>query len=980
MNPIVRRIAAVAVAAFAIAAPAQAQFGQNKIAYDRYDWKVYPSPHFDVHYYGEQEPFLEDVVSYAESAYLQISKDLDHELRFRVPLIIYKTHQEFRQTNITLFELPDAVLAFAEPIQNRMVLPIDLPQDELYALIAHELVHIFQYSIFFEGNLGRAVRSNPPRWLFEGMASYLAEDESNLDRMAIRDAVVNNFLPPIQALDYLSFLTYRYGHALFDFIEQEHGEEGFRNFIYGYRQVLLANNLEKAVKDTFGYDIDEFNRRFNRYLRKKYFPVLLEKKHPDDYGTEIGARKRVPAPGGRPTFSPALSPSGELVAALSQSRMELDLVVLSAENGKLIRNLTKGWTNDYQNLITEAFAGKRDLAWSPVGDQVAVFVKKENRRPLYVYDALTGKRVREIDLGDIYESTAPAFSPDGRRIAFEGNLDGVIDLFEIDLESGEIRNLTQDEFYDTNPWYSPDGSALLYNRRIGSYWKIFQVDLDDATRKTQLTFGPSSDLQPSYARDGSRVYFSSDQDPNGVFNLYALDLTSGEIRQYTDVVGGCFAPVETVSADDERSLVFVAYYAGSFRLYRMPLLDAERSIAIDDRMANPIEAEPFEPPLRLTLDDDRKRDYKLLWDIEAPSIAVGVTDDGTILSQGQVTFSDLLGDQRIDLFTQTYDTFSNTLVRYRNLSRRWNWGAQIYDFRDYYLTIGGTDQIQRTTGAGVFWEYPMSRYYRFETGVGFLDRSQDFFTGFDPNGFAQFQTVKEQYATASASLVGDTTRFQGFGPFQGKRFNLSVLYGANTGGDVDGDLLDYRLDFRTYKQATRRSTLAWRLFGLWSDGDRQSLYGIGGINYLRGYDFREFFGSRVVVSNLEFRFPLVDRLDTPIGPLGPLRGFFFFDVAAAWLQDDLWWDPDLRTYRGLDTGQDLPFEFWDSDNDRLQDGRATYGFGIQFFFSGLQLNWSWAERLPYTQYVRTGPGDPTLIPIENDGGDRRFDFYIVYDF
>jgi len=59
------------------------------------------------------------------------------------------------------------------------------------------------------------------------MASYLAKDEDSLDQMVIRDAVVNNILPPVQQLNQLSFLTYRYGHAIFDFIEQEHGRKGF---------------------------------------------------------------------------------------------------------------------------------------------------------------------------------------------------------------------------------------------------------------------------------------------------------------------------------------------------------------------------------------------------------------------------------------------------------------------------------------------------------------------------------------------------------------------------------------------------------------------------------------------------------------------------------------------------------------------------------------------------------------------------------
>jgi hypothetical protein len=263
------------------ALPASAQgFGKNKVTYETFDWQVYRSPHFDIHYYPAVEPFLEQIVSYAESAYVDLSTSLDHELRFRVPLVVYKTHGEFLQTNITLSELPEGVAAFAEPVQYRMVLPIDGPPDELYELIAHELVHIFQYSIFYEGYLGRALRSNPPTWIIEGLASYLADDESTLDQMVIRDGVVNNVLPPIQALNRVTFLTYRYGHAIFDYIEQEHGIEGLRTFLFEFKKVLLRGSLSRAIKESFGYDLDEFNRRFNRYLRKKYFPVLLEKKSP----------------------------------------------------------------------------------------------------------------------------------------------------------------------------------------------------------------------------------------------------------------------------------------------------------------------------------------------------------------------------------------------------------------------------------------------------------------------------------------------------------------------------------------------------------------------------------------------------------------------------------------------------------------------------------------------------------------------------
>ena len=99
-----------ALVLLALPGQATAQSSQPKVTYKRFDWKVYKSPHFDIYYYTEEEAFLEQMVSFAESAYLKLSEDLDHQLSHRVPLIYYKTHPEFEQTNIILQEIPGACI------------------------------------------------------------------------------------------------------------------------------------------------------------------------------------------------------------------------------------------------------------------------------------------------------------------------------------------------------------------------------------------------------------------------------------------------------------------------------------------------------------------------------------------------------------------------------------------------------------------------------------------------------------------------------------------------------------------------------------------------------------------------------------------------------------------------------------------------------------------------------------------------------
>jgi outer membrane protein assembly factor BamA len=198
------------------------------------------------------------------------------------------------------------------------------------------------------------------------------------------------------------------------------------------------------------------------------------------------------------------------------------------------------------------------------------------------------------------------------------------------------------------------------------------------------------------------------------------------------------------------------------------------------------------------------------------------------------------------------------------------------------------------------------------------------------------------------------------------------------GSDRPGDLLEYNADARFYKQLTRRSVLAWRVAGVYGAGDRESYYSLGGINQLRGFGFREFFGSRVAWTNLELRFPLVDELRFPFGGVSSIRGFLFADAGAAWFSDDSFFDPEgefvfFRSEPG--------FRFWDSENDRLQDGRASYGLGFQFYFFGLQLNWSWAKALPYTRFQQSFTGTAvTFTPVEVEPRWSRMDFYIVYDF
>jgi outer membrane protein assembly factor BamA len=173
--------------------------------------------------------------------------------------------------------------------------------------------------------------------------------------------------------------------------------------------------------------------------------------------------------------------------------------------------------------------------------------------------------------------------------------------------------------------------------------------------------------------------------------------------------------------------------------------------------------------------------------------------------------------------------------------------------------------------------------------------------------------------------------------------------------------------------------LAFRAASIYNTGEREFTYGFGGINQLRGYEFREFIGSRLVWSNLEFRFPLIDFMTFPL--LGPfvIRGVVFLDAGAAWLDNENWYDPLTNRVRVRvgDPGDPLEpvkFRWRNKELDMMQDLRASWGAGFNLLlFRTLQLNWIWARPTEYAQY------NPNTDEFEKVKSVTRQEFYIVYD-
>src|SRR5688572_8437344 len=178
-----RRVAVVtAVLAAALvvmpAAPAEAQyFGQNKVQYHDFDFKVLKTANFDIYYYPEEEAAVEQAGRLAERWYARFSRLLNHRFGRRQPLILYASHPHFEQTNVLQGFVGEGTGGVTEVLKRRVVMPLAGPIAETDHVLGHELVHAFQLDMTGRGgttsssNVPNALRL--PLGLTAGMAEHL---------------------------------------------------------------------------------------------------------------------------------------------------------------------------------------------------------------------------------------------------------------------------------------------------------------------------------------------------------------------------------------------------------------------------------------------------------------------------------------------------------------------------------------------------------------------------------------------------------------------------------------------------------------------------------------------------------------------------------------------------------------------------------------------------------------------------------------
>ncbi|MDY0231524.1 MAG: peptidase S9, partial [Candidatus Saccharicenans sp.] len=744
--------------------PIQAQyFGQNKVQYKNFNFKIMKTKHFDIYYYQEDIEVVRQAAMMAERWYSRYSRIFNHELKGRQPLVLYSSGPEFQQTTVIPSILGEGTGGVTESFKRRIVLPYGVSMDETDHVIGHELVHAFQYDIAGQGHSDQARYTGAdlrlPLFLIEGLAEYLSIGSVHPETsMWMRDSWERKDLPQIRKLeDYYKYFPYRYGHALWAYIGGRWGDEMIGKI---FRMLARSGDYESVLQGVLGIPLKQLSEDWHKSMEEAYSPLVPLTEKPEAFsrlllkGTEDNPYN----------VSPVLSPDGKhLIFFSSRDLFSIDLYLADSTTGKIKKKLTSTAIDPhFESIQFIRSAG----SWSPDGQRFVLGTVSKGKPYLTIMNPMNGRIEKEIPFPELGEILNPSWSPDGRQIVFSALAGGVTDIFIYNLADDTIKQMTRDSFGDLHPVWSPDGQKIAFvTERFSAnlewldsgHYELSLLDVASGEISRILGFPSGKNINPQWSEDGQSLYFLADY--LGKTDLYRINLIDGKIYQITNLftgIGGITELSPSISYSPENGrLAMSVYEGGNYSIY---IIDSREKltgqIALSQLGERPLGLLPprtqpegsllgllRNPLFGLPKDTDFPiTDYKpkLSLDyISQPTVAVGVDRYGTYMGGGLAAFwSDMLGYHTLVTMAQTnYELVdSYFLVGYMNTRKRINWGAvaqrvpYIYgSYGAYYDEISGypvyieeeylTRQINYQINGFAY--YPFNTFRRLEMAAGF---------------------------------------------------------------------------------------------------------------------------------------------------------------------------------------------------------------------------------------------------------------------
>jgi len=966
------------------------------------DWEVVETEHFLIYYHQGLEGAAVRAADIAEDAYQPITQLYSYAPDDKVRIIL-KDFDDY--ANGAAYYFQDAIEIWGTALEHDF--DLRGTTDWLRNVITHEFTHIISlgaarktsqrvpalYLQYFgyqrEDNRPDVLVGYPdvlvsypvmttvvPMWFAEGVAQYQAEGARHDRWDSHRDMILRTAVLDGKALsfDHMGVFgkkgfgneyVYDHGYGLVRHIGQTHGDEKLAE-IARAASSWSALTIEGAIEQSLGMTTEQLYAEWQTTLGQRYEAQVVA------LGTLAEGETVVDV--GFSNLYPSLSPDGQRLAYLSTQEQHYGphrLVVRQVESG--------------EEEVVAAGVSPSTLSWSPDGRRL-LFVRKDRadkygsrQADIYAYDfdgedsgllsdilwavpytvggfAPKSPRIERLSKG--LRALYPSWSPDGKWIAFVHNAGTSNNLGLLEVESGKVHYLT--DFADGTqlytPSWSPDGSYLVVSmaRQAQRDIVLLRVLSEDdrrlaaavpmmpAQRQLEaLVATPGTDRDPVWSSDGREVVFASDV--SGIFNLYAINVETRQVRQLTNLVGGAFNP----TSGSDGTVFFTAYDDQGYEIRRVggeqvaaaTKWDVERSrtyAAVQAAPQSSLVARPYGIDFlktsvlpRLMVDEG---DFKV-------GLYLGAND---VLSKqnifGGVALAPSNGERDIFAIYEIKKWRPTVFIEFFH-QKRHSGRQDSTAARDLVITgmnfslnqfnLGARGRLGRHSEVSVsatYDRYDASLQSRFFDAQNVIWRQQKpfgytYLNGFDLGLTYRYKNIARRRDRDINPRGGRNIYFR-----YDRMFNYFIEgFDQNNTSFLDEQYLglfynQFTLDWQEHIGLPANTTLGLRFYGGWiaSDAvDDDELvndffdYHLGGLQYMKGYTFYSIEGRKASMVNATWRFPILPDMRKRFSYLyfDKVYGALYGDVGKAW--DEKFDDPDpIFQRQGLlrDVGGQLRFD------------------------------------------------------------------------
>jgi len=174
--------------------------------------------------------------------------------------------------------------------------------------------------------------------------------------------------------------------------------------------------------------------------------------------------------------------------------------------------------------------------WSPDGSRIVFNSERDGVLEIYVMNA-DGTGQTRLTQKSFFSDMAPRWSPDGEKIAFYSTRDGVLEIYAMNSDGSNQTRLTFSDSWDVYPSWSPDGEKITYFSERDGNQEIYVMNRD-GTHQTRITSNDSSDNHPAWSADGTRIVFTSNRDDT--IEIYVMEADGSNQMRLTNAQADWF--------------------------------------------------------------------------------------------------------------------------------------------------------------------------------------------------------------------------------------------------------------------------------------------------------------------------------------------------------------------------------------------------------------------------------------------------------